>query len=79
VFAAIDAKQLLNVVWESLVAGIVVVIAFSLVVRWSARSAEERRGGNGTAAATFAGLAVLCLLAFGAVVAYGVHVMLSKG
>jgi hypothetical protein len=78
-FAAIEVGQLLDVVWESLVAAIVVIVAFSLVVRWSARSAEARRAGHGTAAVTYAGLAVLGLLAFGAVVVYGVHVMLSKG
>ena len=78
VLAAVEASELLEVVWVSLVAGIAVNVLFSLVVWFSSRSVDARRGGAGAAAITYAGLAVLTFAAFGALVVYGVHIMLSK-
>jgi hypothetical protein len=78
VLAAVKAGDLLEVVWVSLVAGVIVCIAFALVVLGGARSAESRRVGRGTAAMAYGALAVLAFAAFGGAVIYGLHVMLAK-
>ena len=75
---AIELGQLVQVVWVSLGASIVVTAAFALVVREGGRSAEARRNGDGSAAALHAGLAVVIFLAFAAIVAFGVVTMLRK-
>jgi hypothetical protein len=77
-FAAVEAGDILEVIWVSLVAGVFVSSAFSVVVLGSARSAEARRGGNGTSALVWGALAILAFAAFAAAVAFGVHIMLSK-
>ena len=76
--AAIEFSQLLEVVWISLVSGVVVTAAFGLVVRESARSAEARRAGESGAAALHATLAVLFFAAFAAFVVVGLVIMLRK-
>jgi hypothetical protein len=75
--AAVKASDILNVIWVSLVAGVFVTTAFSFVVLGSARSAEARRTGQGSAV-LWGGVAVLAFLLFAAVVVYGVHIMLAK-
>jgi hypothetical protein len=79
VFAAVQAGDILEVIWVSLAAAVFVSTVFSLVVVGGSRSAEARRNGDGTAAVVWAGLAVLAFALFAAAVAYGVHIMLSKG
>jgi hypothetical protein len=79
VLAAVEAGDIIEVIWVSLLAGVFVTIAYSLVVLGSARSAEARRNGGGTASLMWAGLAVLAFAAFAAAVVFGVHIMLSKG
>jgi hypothetical protein len=74
----VEVSQLAEVAWVSLVAGVVVCAAFSLVVLFSGRSAEARRGGSSGAATAYGALAVIAMAAFLAVVAFGVHVMLTK-
>ena len=76
--AAIDIGQLLEVVWVSVLAGVGITTAYSLVVLGSARSLQARRSGQSGAAMAYAGLAVLMFCLFAAAVAYGVHVMLAK-
>ena len=76
--ATIEAGLLLEVVWASLLSGVVVSILFSLVVLFSGRSAEARRAGAGNAAMAYAAIAVISMAAFAAIVGYGVHIMLSK-
>jgi hypothetical protein len=76
--AAIDSGQILQVVWVSLVAGVGITGAYSLIVLGSARSLQARRSGHATAAVAYAGLAGLMFLLFAAAVIYGVHIMLSK-
>jgi hypothetical protein len=78
VFAAVEANDILEVIWVSLVAGVFVTTAFSVVVLGSARSDLARRSGNGTGAVIWAGLAILAFVAFAGAVAFGVHIMLSK-
>ena len=76
--AAVEFNQLLDVIWISLVAGIVVTAAFGFVVRESARSAEARRAGESGSAALHATLAVLFFVAFAAFVVVGLVIMLRK-
>jgi hypothetical protein len=78
VFAAVEAGDILEVVWVSLAAAVFVSTVFSFVVVSSARSAEARRNGAGTAAVVWASFAILAFALFAGAVAYGVHIMLSK-
>jgi hypothetical protein len=77
-FAVVEVGQLVQVVWVSLATAIVVTGIFAFVVRETARSAEARRARRGGASALHAGLAVVCLVAFAAIVVIGVAVMLNK-
>ena len=79
VLAAIDGGLLLEVVWASLLAGVIVTVLFAFVVVFAARSAEAGRGGRAGRSMGYAVAAVLVFGLFGFVVGYGVHVMLSKG
>ena len=79
VLAAIDVGLLFEVVWASALAGAVVSVLFALVVLFSARSAETRRAGQGGAAMAWGAGAVVAFAAFGFLVGYAVHIMLSKG
>jgi hypothetical protein len=76
--AAIDVGLIMQVVYVSLAASIVVPTAFALVVRESGRSAEARRKGEGGAAAIHLALAVVFFAAFAAIVVVGVVTMLKK-
>jgi len=78
VLAAVQAGDIFEVVWASLLAGVFVSTAFSFVVLGMARSAESARRGHGTAAIAYAGLAVIAFAMFAFAVGYGVHIMLSK-
>jgi hypothetical protein len=78
VLAAVKAGDIVEVVWVSLLAGVLVCVAYALVVLGTARSAEARRNGNGTAALAFGALAAIALAACVAAVVFGVHVMVSK-
>ena len=76
--AVVKAGDILEVIWVSLVAGVAVTAAFSFVVLGSARSAEARRNGDARATVVYAGLAAVGMLAFLALVALGLQIMLSK-
>jgi heme A synthase len=76
-FAAVELGQLLDVVWASLLASVVVTTIFAVVIRESGRAAEARRTGNGNATLHVA-MAVLGVVAFAAIVVVGVAVMLNK-
>ena len=76
--AAVEMSHLVDVVWVSLVAAVVVSFTFSLVVYGGARSAEYRRADRGGAATAYLVLAVLAFAVFAAVVVLGVQIMLSK-
>ena len=75
---AVKAGDILEVIWVSLIAGVLVTVAFSFVVLGMARSADAARGGRGSAALAYAGLALLAFATFAAAVGFGVHIMLSK-
>jgi hypothetical protein len=78
VLAAVKAGDIVEVVWVSLLSGVLVCIAFAIVVLGGARSAEARRGGRGTAAVVYGMLAAVAGAAVLAAVVVGVQVMLSK-
>jgi hypothetical protein len=75
----VQAGDIVEVIWVSLVAAIIVSTTFSLVVLGLARSADAARRGDGTVALAFAGLAVVAFAAFAGTVVIGVNIMLSKG
>jgi hypothetical protein len=78
VLAAVQAGDIVEVVWVSLAAGVFVSTSFSFVVLGMARSGVAARAGRGTAAIVYAGLAVIAFALFMAAVALGVNIMLSK-
>ncbi len=73
-----ELADLSEVIGVSLLATLGVAVLFSLVVRWSARSAEVARGGASAAAIGYAVLALVALLVFAVAVALGVQTMLAK-
>ena len=77
-FAAVEASQLLEVVWVSLLAGVVVTALFSFAVLGGGKSGEARRAGRSSAATVYASLAIVAFVIFVAGVVFGVNVMLSK-
>ena len=77
--AVVKAGDILEVIWVSLVAAVFVSTVFSLVVVGSARSVEARRNGQGAGVVVWGGMAALAFVLFAGAVAYGVHIMLSKG
>ena len=77
--ASVKAGDIFEVVWVSLAAGVFVTVAFSFVVLGMARSAEAARGGRGSVAIAYAGLAVAAFALFAGSVILGVQIMLSKG
>ncbi len=74
--AAVDFHGLAEVVWVSFVAGVGVTVLFSIAIYGFGRADEQRRAGELTAG--YVALAVVALVVFGAVVVYGVAVMLEK-
>jgi hypothetical protein len=75
--SVVDLGQLLEVVEASLIAGIGVSIAFSLVIRGAVRAAEHRQT-RPLSAGLHGLMAVVALLACLAAIVFGVSVMLSK-
>lgn len=73
----VDWAQLGEVVYVSLIGGIVVSLAFSLVIRGAVRAGEHGRA-RPVAAGLHALMAVLGVLVVVAAIAYGVSAMLSK-
>ena len=77
--ANVQAGDIIEVVWVSLVAGAVITTVYSFVVLGLARSAEAARNGHGGAALLYASLAGVAFAAFAASVVLGLNIMLSKG
>jgi hypothetical protein len=76
--AVVKAGDILEVIWVSIVAGVIVSAAFSFVVLGSARSAEAGRTGHARAGVLYGVLAAVAMLGFLAIVAFGLQIMLSK-
>ena len=78
-FAAVDFKALLEVVWTSLVAGVGVTAVFSLVIFGGAQAGEARRAGRGGAATAYGALAAVAMLAVAGGVVLAISLILNKG
>ena len=76
--ANVQAGDIIEVVWVSLLAGAFVTTVYSFVVLGLARSAEAARNGHGAVALLYAGLAVVAFAAFAATVVLGLNIMLNK-
>jgi uncharacterized iron-regulated membrane protein len=75
--SVLDVGQLAQVIEASLIAGVGVSLAFSLVIRGAVRASEHRQT-RPLSAGLHALLAVIALLACLAAIVFGVSVMLSK-
>jgi hypothetical protein len=75
--SVVDFGQLLEVVEASLIAGIGISVAFSLVIRGAVRAAEHRHA-RPFAAGAHALTAVLAMLVCLGAIVFGVSTMLSK-
>ena len=73
----VDVGQLAQVVYVALIAGVVLSLAFSLVIRGAVRAGEHRRS-RPVLAGAHALLATLGLLVVLAAIVFGVSTMLSK-
>jgi uncharacterized iron-regulated membrane protein len=73
----VDFGQLAQVVYVSLIAGVGVSLAFSIVIRGVVRAGEHRRS-RPVAAGAHALMAVVGLLVVLAAVVFGVSTMLAK-
>jgi uncharacterized iron-regulated membrane protein len=73
----VDFGQLAQVVYVSLIAGVGVSLAFSIVIRGAVRAGEHRRT-RPVVAGVHALLAVVGLLVVLAAIVFGVSTMLSK-
>jgi uncharacterized iron-regulated membrane protein len=73
----VDVGQLAQVVYVALGAGILLSLAFSLVIRGAVRAGEHSRS-RPLLAGVHALLAAIGLLVVAAAIVYGISVMLSK-
>jgi hypothetical protein len=76
--AVVELGQIVEVIWVSLLAGVGITAAFSMVVYGSARYDEARRAGQAGTAFAFALLALVFMVLFFGAVVLGVQIMLSK-
>ena len=75
----IDWGALLTMIWASLAAGLVLVVAVSLTIRSVAASREAGRAGRSGTASGLLAVGVLCGLVCALAVAAGLVVVLDKG
>ncbi len=73
----VDVGQLAQVIYVALIAGLVISVAFSLVICGAVRAGEHGRA-RPVRAGVHAVLATLGLLVVAAAIVYGISVMLSK-
>ena len=73
----VDLGQLVQVVYVSLLAGVGVSLAFSIVIRGAVRAGEHRRT-RPVVAGAHALLAIVGMLVVLAAIVFGVSTMLSK-
>jgi hypothetical protein len=76
--ATIDAGQMFELVWVSLVAGVAVAIVFGLIVLGLTRADDLRRSASDGAAGGYLVLAAVAGLALVGGVVFGVHVVVAK-
>jgi uncharacterized iron-regulated membrane protein len=73
----VDVGQLAQVIYVALIAGVVVSLAFSLVIRGAVRAGEHRRS-RPVVAGAHALMATVGMLVVVAAIVFGVSTMLSK-
>jgi hypothetical protein len=78
VSAVIEWDKIGELLWVAPLAGLAVAITYSLMIVGFARADESRRDGSGGAALAYSVLGLLSTLAFFAVVAYGVIIIVKK-
>ena len=76
--AAIDSGALLKMLYSSAIAGVAVIVVFSLAILGATRSSDMRRAGRTGAATAYAALAGAGLILAAAIVAYGVFLVARK-
>jgi hypothetical protein len=76
--AAIDWRQLLELVWASAAAAAAVAIVFAALIFGATRASDYRRAGESIPATAYLTLAVLAALAFAGGVVFGISVIVSK-
>jgi hypothetical protein len=74
----VELGQIFEVIWVSLLAGVGITVAYSLVVLGTGRSAEARRAGHTGAAIGYGALAAVFLLIVLGSFVFAIEVMLSK-
>ena len=67
-----------ELLWVAPVAGLAVAITFSLLITGFARAGDARRAGAGGTALAYGVVALAAGLAFAAVVAFGVRIIVNK-
>jgi hypothetical protein len=75
----VDGGALLQVIWVSLAAGLVLTGAMALAIIGFARASHERREGHAAAAGTYFAVAIGGSGVVAAAVVLGVAIMLHKG
>jgi heme/copper-type cytochrome/quinol oxidase subunit 2 len=76
--ATIDWGALGQAVWTSVVIGLGVLIVAALAVVTSLRSQDARNYGRGSAAASYAAITTLCVIALAAAIVVGIYIMTDK-
>ena len=76
--AAIEWDKIGQLLWAAPLAGLAVAITYSFMIVGYARADEGRRNGNSTATMAYTLLALVSTVAFLAVVAFGVIVIVKK-
>ena len=76
--AAVDAGKLAELVWASLLAGVVTSVLFSTLVVGATRATDLRREGRHAAATAAMAVSAVAALACLAGMAFGISVILSK-
>jgi hypothetical protein len=74
----VSGHDLLQVVWASLVAGIVVTAAYAVAILGGARAVDLTRSGRSGEAVIFGVLCAIALAVVAAAVVYGIVIMTTK-
>ena len=74
----VDWGALLEVVWTSLLAGILGTALFAMAIFGATRAMDLRQNGNAVAATAYGVLTAIALLAVGVAVVLGIIVMTQK-
>jgi hypothetical protein len=76
--AAIDVAKLFELVWASMLAGLLVAVTFSLVIIGVTRAEDCRQNRRSGSATAYAALSVFATLLFFGGVAFGISVIAAK-